>query len=74
MKTIVIRLAAGLILIGLWFTAGSQSPPALHPYAVQTHVHGSMSEGPGSMRGANIQAKKLGLDVLWWSDHDWRMA
>jgi hypothetical protein len=33
-----------------------------------------MSEGPGSWRAANVHAKKIGLDVLWWSDHDWRMA
>ncbi len=49
-------------------------PAGLRPYSVQMHLHGSMSEGPGSMRGANVQARKLGLDVLWWSDHDWRVA
>ncbi|MCL4402633.1 MAG: hypothetical protein M1436_08235 [Acidobacteria bacterium] len=46
----------------------------LRPYSVQVHLHGSMSEGPGSMRGGNEQARKLGLDVLWWSDHDWRVS
>ncbi|MBI4477291.1 MAG: hypothetical protein HY654_08975 [Acidobacteria bacterium] len=33
-----------------------------------------MSEGVGSWRAANVHAKQIGLDVLWWSDHDWRMA
>jgi hypothetical protein len=28
------------------------------------HLHGLMSAGSGNMRGANVQAKKIGLDVL----------
>jgi len=45
-------------------------------YGVQMHVHGSASEGPGSMHGHNVAAGQLGdaVDVLWWSDHDWRIA
>jgi hypothetical protein len=47
----------------------------LHPYAVQMHLHGSLSEGQGSMRGHLEAARRLGsVDVLWWSDHDWRIA
>ena len=56
-----------------WFTAGALQP-GLRPVCVQMHVHASMSEGNGSWRAANVQAKKIGLEVLWWSDHDWRMA
>lgn len=48
--------------------------PGLRPVSVQMHVHASMSEGNGSWRAANVHAKKIGLQVLWWSDHDWRMA
>ena len=45
-------------------------------YGVQLHLHGSMSEGPGSMHGHNVRASSLGstVDVLWWTDHDWRIA
>jgi hypothetical protein len=45
-------------------------------YGVQLHVHGSMSEGHASMRGHNAAARELGdvVDVIWWSDHDWRLA
>lgn len=47
----------------------------LSPYAVQMHLHGSLSEGAGSMRGHLEAARALGsVDVLWWSDHDWRIA
>jgi hypothetical protein len=70
-----IRLALPAGMAALYFAAATYSAPEnLRPYSVQMHLHGSMSEGAGSMRGANIQAKKIGLDVLWWTDHDWRMA
>ena len=66
-------LPAGIAV--LYFASRSASAPEnLRPYSVQMHLHGSMSEGSGSMRGANVQAKRLGLDVLWWTDHDWRIA
>ncbi len=71
-----IRFVLPVVLVGVFFLtvrAGSQPAP-LRPVSVQMHVHASMSEGQGSWRGANVQAKKIGLDVLWWSDHDWRMS
>ena len=70
-----IRLALPALAAALYFAVNMHSAPEmLRPYSVQMHLHGSMSEGTGSMRGANVQAKKLGLDVLWWTDHDWRIA
>ena len=70
-----IRLALPAGIAALYFAVNIYSAPdALRPYSVQMHLHGSMSEGSGSMRGANVQAKKIGLDVLWWTDHDWRIA
>ena len=44
------------------------------PYSVAMHMHGSFSEGMGSMEWHAAQAAALGLDVLWWTDHDWRVA
>ena len=71
----LLRASVAAAFGALYFTASIESKTAdLKPYMLQMHVHGSMSEGPGSMRGANVHAKKIGLDVLWWSDHDWRMA
>jgi hypothetical protein len=67
-------LPVGLAAV-LMFSVGARTQPGpLHPVSVQMHVHASMSEGAGSWRAANVHAKKIGLDVLWWSDHDWRMS
>jgi hypothetical protein len=38
------------------------------------HIHSSFSEGVGSMEAQLAEAARSGVDVLWWSDHDWRMA
>ena len=65
-------LPIGLPLV-FYLTVIARQPP-LRPVSVQMHVHASMSEGNGSWRAANVHAKKIGLEVLWWSDHDWRMA
>lgn len=43
-------------------------------YSVQLHVHGSFSEGVGSIDSHSFEASDLGLDVIWWSDHDFRIA
>ncbi len=55
-------------------TASSEKPEELKAICVQMHVHGSMSELTASMRGTNLRAREVGIDVLWWSDHDWRIA
>jgi hypothetical protein len=70
-----IRLALPIGLAAVFYlTVVARQPAPLRPISVQMHVHASMSEGNGSWRAANVHAKKIGLDVLWWSDHDWRMA
>ena len=38
------------------------------------HIHASWSEGVGSMQGHLDQATKTGIDVLFWTEHDFRMA
>jgi hypothetical protein len=71
-----IRLTMPIVFVTVFFLsvrARTQTGP-MRAISVQMHVHASMSEGAGSWRAANIHAKKIGLDVLWWSDHDWRMA
>ena len=67
-------MPAGLGAVFFFSVQLWSQPSTLKPVSVQMHVHASMSEGNGSWRAANVQAKKIGLDVLWWSDHDWRMA
>lgn len=72
--------AAPLSWLWLWLVVlgCSPEPEPVRPgvYGVQLHVHGSMSEGPASMRAHAAAAERLGgaVDVIWWTDHDWRIA
>lgn len=47
---------------------------AERPYSVQLHVHGSFSEGIGSIDSHSHEASEVAVDVIWWSDHDFRIA
>jgi hypothetical protein len=38
------------------------------------HVHASFSEGRASMHSQIAEAAANGLDVIWWTEHDWRMS
>lgn len=44
--------------------------PQAEPYSIQMHLHGPFSEGSGSIASHTHQALNVGVDVLWWSDHD----
>lgn len=34
------------------------------------HVHGSLSEGDATVATHHEAARQLGVDVIWWTDHD----
>ncbi|GAA2342894.1 hypothetical protein [Dactylosporangium salmoneum] len=38
------------------------------------HIHGPFSEGLASFSAHFEQARKYGVDVIWWTDHDFRIA
>ncbi len=42
-------------------------------WSAQLHLHGSFSEGRASIDSHAHEASELGVDVLWWSDHDFRI-
>jgi hypothetical protein len=42
------------------------------PRSVQLHLHGSLSEGAGTMSGSITSAEVNRIDVLWWTDHDFQ--
>jgi len=42
-------------------------------YSMAMHIHSSFSEFNGSMDTHLAQAALNAVDVLWWTDHDWRM-
>jgi hypothetical protein len=44
------------------------------PIPMAMHVHSSFSEGTGSMFWQLDQAKRTGVEVVWWTDHDFRMS
>ncbi|MCK6529806.1 hypothetical protein L6R50_20370 [Myxococcota bacterium] len=41
------------------------------PVGTSLHLHGSFSEGDATMRGHTIEADEQGVDVMWWTDHDY---
>ena len=51
----------------------TKASSAKRPVSAAMHVHSSFSEGAGSMEAQLAEATRLGIDVLWWTDHDWRM-
>ncbi|WP_299520187.1 hypothetical protein [uncultured Serinicoccus sp.] len=54
-------------------TTGASAAPEPAPVMSALHVHSSFSEGAGSMHAQLEQAAALGVQALWWTDHDWRM-
>ncbi len=43
-------------------------------YSMAMHIHSAFSEQAGSMEGHLQQAQLNNVDVIWWTDHDHRMA
>jgi hypothetical protein len=67
-------LLAAALGCGAAETDGEAVAAAERPWSVQLHVHGPFSEGPGSLDSHGREALAAGLDVLWWSDHDFRIT
>src|SRR6185436_3651171 len=63
-------LAAGLALA---VHACRHDPAAKRAYSVQLHLHGPFSEGDGSIDSHSFEASDVGCDVVWWSEHDFRL-
>ncbi|WP_144022850.1 hypothetical protein [Asanoa hainanensis] len=76
----ITALSAGRLALGpqpaLASEAHHDGPPVKRPDTVSMamHIHASWSEGTGSMEGHLDQATKTGIDVLFWTEHDFRMA
>jgi FlgD Ig-like domain len=51
---------------------GGYPAEAIHSAAL--HMHGSMSEQFGSWEWHLWNADHAGVDVVWWTDHDWRLT
>jgi hypothetical protein len=57
---------------GTSLPAGGYPPETA--YSLALHMHGSMSEQSGSWEWHTAKAESLGVDVVWWTDHDWRLS
>ncbi len=73
--------AAGVAGLGVPLLAACTSAPPRRPsettgdpVSVAMHLHSSFSEGTASMATHLDQARRLGVDVLFWTDHDFRVS
>jgi hypothetical protein len=76
-------LTAGAVLLGKQARVPQRLPlrSAARPiaqdsksaYSMAMHIHSSFSEQQGSMDAQLFQAQTNSVDVLWWTDHDFRM-
>lgn len=58
----------------LLFAASPASASSGLPVSMAMHIHASFSEQEGSMAGQLQQAAQNKVDVIWWTDHDYRMS
>ncbi|MFI7220663.1 hypothetical protein [Micromonospora maritima] len=77
----VLAAAGGLALAGIGVPVGlaatADRPPAprgRRPISMAMHLHASFSEGIASYAAHLDQARRNAVDVLWWTDHDFRVA
>jgi hypothetical protein len=76
LRTFVLR-GVFVLLGGLAAVQAARGRPvsgAERAWSVQLHLHGSFSEGEGSLDSHGYEARDVGCDVLWWSDHDFRIT
>ncbi len=59
------------VLVGSARAAGAET---LRAWSMAMHIHGCFSEGAGSMEAQLDQAATNGIDVIWWSEHEFRMT
>ncbi|MEJ7707193.1 MAG: hypothetical protein WKF82_07860 [Nocardioidaceae bacterium] len=66
---------AGLSTLGLPSgMQGAFAAPSSDPVSMAMHIHASFSEGTGSMEAHLVKARQFGVDVIWWTEHDFRQT
>ena len=68
-------IGAGVVLAPSGARAGAPvaGPRGTRAVSMAMHVHSCFSEGDASMQAQLHQATELGVDVVWWTDHDFRL-
>ncbi|MDG4800718.1 hypothetical protein [Micromonospora sp. WMMD980] len=78
----VLAAAGGLAVAGIGVPVGlalgrdrpRPVPSGRRPVSMAMHLHASFSEGVASYAAHLDQARRNAVDVLWWTDHDFRVA
>ncbi|WP_239151957.1 hypothetical protein [Virgisporangium aurantiacum] len=73
-RTLLSAAGAAAVGAGTGVPLAAPKPAALRAVSMATHVHGSFSEGVGSFDSHLAQARKHKVDVVWFTDHDFRIA
>ena len=68
----VAGVASSVVGAGAAGASGGERP--LIPVSMAPHIHASFSEGVASFGAHLQQARQHGIDVIWWTDHDFRVA
>jgi hypothetical protein len=70
---VALGASAGILRPQTAFATAAERASPLSFVSMAMHLHASFSEGVGSMAGHLSQAVATGVDVVWWTEHDWRM-
>src|SRR5215831_391345 len=68
-----LALLPGFARVPLRSPARAVTADGTFAYSMAMHIHSSFSEFNGSMDAHLAQAALNAVDVVWWTDHDWRM-
>jgi hypothetical protein len=66
-------VGAALAATAMPGVAAAAPPQSRRAVSMAMHIHSTFSEGTASMDAHLQQAAALGVDVIWWTDHDFRM-
>ncbi|MGI8879704.1 MAG: hypothetical protein ACR2KJ_04175 [Jatrophihabitans sp.] len=69
-----VAAGGGAAALAMNARTGKEFDGGLRPVCMAMHVHASASEGPASMEAQLAQAARTGVDVVWWTEHDFRMS
>ncbi|MFI7600175.1 hypothetical protein [Actinoplanes sp. NPDC049681] len=73
-RTVLAAAATGAGLAAVGGGPSLAAGPPLRPVSMAMHIHGPFSEGMASYEAHLQQARQHGVDLVWWTDHDWRIA
>ncbi|MEV8508486.1 hypothetical protein AB0368_27190 [Actinoplanes sp. NPDC051475] len=73
-RTVLAAAATGAGLAAVGGGPAFAADPPVKPVSMAMHIHGPFSEGAASYEAHLQQARQLGVDLVWWTDHDWRIA